>query len=152
MALLLLLLAVTPASRLVLAHAEHGLRGEASREDARFVQAVGRQFRLDTEVAFLAVRENRRPGESIEVCARRLRLHFLEETARSRGALWIATGHQADDLAETVLFHQVRGAGGRGSAGFREVRLPYVRPVVDFTREELRSLLRSQGFSWREFL
>lgn len=150
MALLLLLLAVTPASRLVLAHAEHGLRGEASREDARFVQAVGRQFHLDTEVAFLAVRENRCPGESIEVCARRLRLHFLEETARSRGALWIATGHQADDLAETVLFHQVRGAGGRGSAGFREVRLPYVRPVVDFTREELRSLLRSQGFSWRE--
>ena len=149
-ALLLLLLAVVPASRLVLAHAEHGLRGEPSREDARFVQAVGHRFGLDTEVAFLAVRENRLTGESIEVCARRLRLQFLEETARSRRAPWIATGHHADDLAETVLFNQVRGAGERGCAGFREVRLPYVRPVIDFSREELRGLLRAQGFPWRE--
>ena len=150
MALLLLLLATVPLARLVLAHAEHGLRGEASREDARFVQEMGSRFHLDTATGFLEVREHRRPGEGIEECARRLRLQFLEETARARGALWIATGHTADDLAETVLFHQVRGAGAWGSAGFREVRPPYVRPVVAFTREELRRVLRSQGLSWRE--
>ena len=78
MALLLLLLATVPLARLVLAHAEHGLRGEASREDARFVQEMGSRFHLDTATGFLEVREHRRPGEGIEECARRLRLQFLQ--------------------------------------------------------------------------
>lgn len=149
-ALTALLLATVPSQRLILAHAEHGLRGKASEEDAHFVASFGSRFALQTEVAALDVPHHLAPGEGIEAGARRLRLHFLETIAKKYDCPWIATGHTADDLAETVLFHALRGTGTWGCAGIREVRLPYVRPVLDFSREELRNLLQATGLPWQE--
>ncbi|MGD2051519.1 MAG: tRNA lysidine(34) synthetase TilS [Acidimicrobiia bacterium] len=76
-------------------------------------------------------------GPSPEGQARLARLAALE---RDAAGATIVTGHQRDDLAETVLSNLLRGAGTAGLGGITPGRGPLVRPLLDFTREELRDL------------
>lgn len=106
--------------RLVLAHFEHGIRGEASRDDARFVESWARgkgvPFELGAaDIPSLAVVD----GQSVETEARVRRYAFLERVREAYGFSAIATAHHADDQAETVLLHLLRGTGTAGLAGIR---------------------------------
>ena len=67
---------------------------------------------------------------SPEDAARRLRYAFLRATATQLGADRIAVGHTADDQAETVLLHLLRGSGLRGLGGIPPVRGPIIRPLI----------------------
>ena len=139
------------------AHADHGLRGEEAREDARFVEGRGAGLwelpvtlgRLDVG----ALRAGRRM--SLEEAAREARYAFLVETASTIGASAIAVGHTADDQAETVLMHLVRGSGASGLAGMPAIshlqaacsgeRVALVRPLLDFTKAETRAYCLLRG-------
>jgi tRNA(Ile)-lysidine synthase len=74
-----------------------------------------------------------------------MRYAFLENTADAVGATRIATAHNADDNAETVLLHLVRGAGARGLGGIPPVRGRIIRPVLCLTRAEIQAYLESHG-------
>ncbi len=142
---------IVPSNRLVIGHLDHGIRGEAARADAEFVVELGRKLgipviRGEADVPGLS----RRAGLSLEEAGRKARREFLEETARVQGADRIALGHTRDDLVETVLFNLARGAGPTGLVGIRPVSLPYVRPLIEVTREEVLGYARSAGLSWRE--
>ncbi|MSQ94463.1 MAG: tRNA lysidine(34) synthetase TilS [Gemmataceae bacterium] len=113
--------------RLILAHVNHQLRGDESDGDEAFVQSlptlwqladnprvVCRTTRID--VASLAKAEH----DNLEAVARRERYRWLTEVARQENAAWIATGHTADDQAETVLFRLLRGSGVLGLGGMAE--------------------------------
>jgi len=69
----------------------------------------------------LDVREQAR-GDNLESVARRLRYDWLTQIAQEVGAAWVATGHTADDRAETVLHRLLRGSGFRGLRGIAERR------------------------------
>ena len=106
--------------RVAAAHFEHGIRGEASEADARFVQDFcARQgipcYLGAADVPLAASRS----GQSLEQAARTLRYAFLEETRRSCGLELLATAHHADDQAETVLMRILRGTGTAGLAAMR---------------------------------
>ncbi len=108
--------------RLHVATLDHGLRGEASRADAAFVTQTARAWGLPVtgervDAAALA----RRHGLGIEEAARRARYSFLARTAAAVGACGIALGHTADDPAETVLMHLIRGSGLTGLRGMQPV-------------------------------
>lgn len=96
----------------VIAHGvDHGLRPEAPAElaqAARVAEAVG--------VPFAVTRVDVSPGSNLQARAREARLHALGEAATRVGARQIATGHTADDRAETFLLRLLRGAGPRGLA------------------------------------
>lgn len=79
---------------------------------------------------------------------RRRRYRFLRRTAREVGADRIATGHQADDQAETVLFRLLRGTGLRGLAGIPERRDEIVRPLLPFRERDLLDYLEAHGLPW----
>lgn len=136
---------------LAAAHFNHGLRGEESEEDARFVarwcEENGIPFSGGTEDVRA---EAERRGAGIEETARRLRYTFLYETAKTGGFDYIATAHQADDNAETVLFHLTRGSGGRGAAGIAFRRGMLVRPFLTTTRLELEKYCSLYGIPHRE--
>ena len=103
---------------LTVAHFNHHLRGAESDADAAFVQELAARFGLTfrlggANVAKLAAEA----GDNLEATARRLRYGWLVEVAVSVGARWIATGHTADDQAETVLHRLIRGTGIQGLRG-----------------------------------
>jgi len=136
---------------LVIAHLDHGLRGKEAKEDARFVASLGKAkgvpvIREEIDVARVSKEERL----SLEEAGHRVRRHFLEETAQKVGATRIALGHTLNDRAETLLFNLIRGAGPTGLVGIRPVSLPYIRPLIDTSREEILSFARLNGLAWRE--
>ncbi len=106
--------------RLHVAHLNHGLRGSESDADADFVREIARAWQLPflgerVDVAALAQEQRL----SVEEAARQARYSFLWRTAIERGARCVAVGHHADDQAETVLMHFLRGSGVAGLRGMR---------------------------------
>jgi tRNA(Ile)-lysidine synthase len=136
--------------RLVAAHFEHGIRGEESLQDARFVEETARRWGIETEIDRADVPGSLRKGESLETGARRLRYAFFERAAEKHGVCGVALGHNKEDVAETVLFHLLRGSGVRGAAGIPERRGIFFRPLLDCSRDFLRGVLRCRGIEWRE--
>ncbi len=137
------------------AYFDHQTRQGESAKDGRFVaeaaRALGLKFYLGGEnVAALAEAS----GESFEMAARRARYAFLVGTAQTHGYTAIATGHHADDQAETVLLRLLRGASPAGLGGIPSRReeggILVIRPLLDVTRVELRAWLEREGISWRE--
>ena len=128
------------------AHFEHGLRGEEALRDAAFVESWCRERGVTCLVEHGDVR--RAAGErglGIEEAARELRYAFLERAADALGCDWIATAHNADDNAETILFHLLRGSGLDGLCGIPRRRGRIVRPLLDTTRAEVETYLRENG-------
>jgi tRNA(Ile)-lysidine synthase len=136
----------------VLAHLNHLLRGTESEEDEAFVVALHARFsacasplhleRERLDVRELAIRE----GENLEALARRERYRWLAEVARRHGIRWVATGHTANDQAETVLHRLLRGTGLQGLRGIavkRELEpgVGLVRPLLRTTRDEVLAAL-----------
>ncbi len=148
MCLLHLLYTLAPARGFTLraAHFDHRLRGEESDRDAAFVRAWCRERGIPLtcgggDVAAAAARA----GRGVEETARALRYAFLERTARETGAARIATAHTANDNAETLLLHLVRGTGLRGLAGIPPRRGAVVRPLLCVTRAQVERYCAEHG-------
>ena len=135
----------------VVLHVDHGLRPDAA-DDARFVKRLAADFALP----FHATRARivRRPRESLEMAARRVRLAFFARMAKRLRLDAIATGHHADDVAETFLLRLARGAGPDGLAGLKRIShvgpLTFIRPLLDLRDADLRAFLARRGLTWRE--
>src|SRR5215204_1152046 len=121
----------------VVLHVDHGLRGEESREDAEFVRELCRRLNVRYEV-----RRIRLDGDSnLQERARDERYRLAEEVAVRLGLRVVATGHTADDVAETVLMNLARGTGLRGLTGIPPVRGGIQRPLLGRTRREILNYL-----------
>ncbi|HEY4950032.1 MAG TPA: tRNA lysidine(34) synthetase TilS [Candidatus Acidoferrales bacterium] len=136
---------------LAVVHFNHALRGTESEADAAFVAELAHALELE----FLAAREDvaaeaARQGWNLEDAARRLRYAFFQRVISERQATNIAVAHTADDQAETVLAHLMRGTGPTGLAGIYPVAGTIVRPLLGTRRESLREYLRANSLPWRE--
>jgi len=137
--------------RLTVAHLDHGLREESS-HDATFTASCASRLGLPCIVERRDVEQERRPGESIEAAARRIRYDFLHHV-RDREAPGgvIATGHTADDQLETVAMRLERGAGMRGLRAILPARGDgVVRPLLAVRRGQLRAWMQAREIAWRE--
>ncbi len=136
---------------LLVVHFDHSLRGEESKADADFVanlaHSSGFEYVLACEDVAAAARLN---GWNPEDAARRLRYAFFQRVVDEGRATRIAVAHTADDQAETVLAHLLRGTGLTGLAGIYPSIGPVVRPLLGTRRQDLRAYLRSQSQVWRE--
>lgn len=117
-------------------HVNHGLRGEEAARDERFC----RQFCEALGVEFCSVHvdvpaESAKTGEGHEACGRRLRYEAFRKAAGEDG--YILTAHTADDNAETVLMHLLRGTGLSGLGGIPPVRGNILRPLLSCTRADV---------------
>jgi tRNA(Ile)-lysidine synthase len=100
------------------AHLHHGLRGDEADADAEFVRRLAADWGLPVAVEQVDVPALARDeGLAFEEAARRARYAFLAHVAALSGARTIAVGHNADDQAETVLMHFLRGSGLAGLRG-----------------------------------
>ena len=128
------------------AHFNHRLRGAEADRDEEFVsdwcRSRGVQFRSGSgDVTAYAGGH----GIGIEEAARAMRYGFLEKAADDICASRIATAHNADDNAETMLLNLARGTGLRGLCGIPPVRGRIIRPLMCFTRGEIEGYLSERG-------
>jgi len=141
---------------LVVAHVDHGLRGEASDDDHAFVESLAGEAgiafvarRVDPERARQGGNSRSRP--SLEEAARTLRRAAFEEMADEVGARWIATAHHLGDQAETVLLRVLRGTGPDGLGAMAPVdpsgRL--IRPLLATTPEAIAEEARVRRLRFR---
>lgn len=154
LALLHALRSVLPASRVVVAHVDHGLRPTAAAE-ARFVQATALAWGMRCEVETAAVAAlAQQTGRSLEEMGRQVRYQFFARVAHLVGATAVAVAHNADDQAETVLLHLLRGSGLSGLRGMRPVSpLPLpegngmwlLRPLLDISRTDIEVYCQAHG-------
>lgn len=137
----------------VAAHCEHGIRGEDSLADMRFVQALCRD--LDTELYLfqedcpaLAKKE----GVSLETAARNFRYECFSTLVKEGKADLVATAHHQGDEAETVLFRIARGSALSGAVGIAETRGWLVRPFLSWTRADIEAYALENGLQHCEDL
>lgn len=115
------------------AHFDHQLRGEESREDARFVARLCDRFDIPLHMGTAPVR----PGKKgLEAAAREARYGFFRTLSGK-----IATAHTADDNAETVLLHLLRGTGLKGLGGIAPRNGSLIRPMLKCTRQDVERFL-----------
>lgn len=138
---------------ITVAHFNHGVRGERSDHDQRFVAELAARLgtRFVTETA-AAERDAASPATD-EASLRKRRYDFLTRVVAGEGARCVLTAHTADDQIETLLHHLFRGTGPAGACGIPASRplatdFLVVRPLLAFRGSELRDGLDELGQTW----
>ena len=133
--------------RFVVLHVDHGLRKE-SRAEYKFVRELAKRLGLPFRGTHAKV--VRKPGESLEMAARRVRLAFFAKCVKSLKLDAIATGHHMDDVAETFLMKLRRASlcGIRETSEVGPIR--FVRPLLGCRDAELKDYLVKYGETWCE--
>lgn len=136
---------------IIAGHLNHCLRGAESTKDEKFVKALAKKeciklISAKRDVAGYAKRKKL----SIETAARDLRREVLLKTAEKYNCQRIATGHNLNDQAETVLMHIIRGSGLTGLKGIPAANGKFIRPMLGIGREEILEYLRLNKIAWRE--
>ncbi len=136
------------------AHFDHGLRGEVSAEEARFVAGLARNLELPLHAGEGDVRRLAQEKKiSIQMAARQLRLDFLHQVRGSHAYDRVALGHTADDQVELFFLRLLRGAGTEGLKGMWP-RTPagLVRPLLAVGKNVLLAWLHQEKLPYREDL
>ncbi|MEP9362486.1 tRNA lysidine(34) synthetase TilS [Nocardioides sp. CN2-186] len=123
---------------------DHGLQdGSAAQAD----RVVGQMVELGVDETITARVEVESAGLGPEAAARQARYAVLEEVAERFDAAAVVLGHTRDDQAETVLLGLARGSGGRSLAGMRRAFGPFVRPLLDVSRDDTVTACQVEGIA-----
>lgn len=124
------------------AHFNHGLRGAQSDRDEAFVQAFCRDYGISLHCGRGKVIAGKK---GLEAAARDARYAYFATLSGK-----IATAHTANDNAETVLMHLVRGTALKGLGGISPVNGNVIRPMLTVTRQEVLDFLKEYSIPWVE--
>ncbi len=131
-------------------HCEHGIRGEESLQDLRFVERACKEWNIplfifSEDCPKKALEEKL----SLETAARNFRYTSFSKLLSEDKADYIATAHHADDEAETVLFRLSRGTSLSGVKGIQEENGKIIRPLIDWTRAEIENYTKEYHIEYR---
>lgn len=131
------------------ANVNHLIRGEESERDSLFVKKICMAadvglFYREYDIPSLAKRL--KLGE--EECGRKMRYEFFDELSERLGGAKVATAHNLNDNAETILFRLIRGSSSEGLGGIKYKRDNIIRPLLDVPRAEIEKYLYQNGLRW----
>jgi len=132
------------------AHINHRLRGEESDGDEEFVKKIAENYGIECFVhgadtkAFMVEHKT-----SLQVGAREIRYKFFETARILKNFTRVATAHNANDNAETVLFNLLRGAGTKGLGGIPVKRGEIIRPLLFAERKDIEQYARLKSLQFR---
>jgi tRNA(Ile)-lysidine synthase len=146
--------------KIAIAHFNHKLRGRASDADEKLVRKTAAAMKLPITAESADVKLFAKKSKlSIEMAARKLRHEFFVRAARERKIQTIALAHHADDQIELFFLRLLRGAGGEGLAGMKwespsptDKTIALVRPLLDFSKNELAEFARKNKIHFRDDL
>ncbi|MDQ6803091.1 MAG: tRNA lysidine(34) synthetase TilS [Acidobacteriota bacterium] len=128
------------------AHINHHLRGAESDADQQFVREMCARLGIALRVADGSLDPDQIRRHGIEAAARDVRHARLHEIRSETGASHIATAHQKNDQAETILMRLMTGGGLAGLRGIHPVRADgVIRPLLDVSRDQIEAFLRQRG-------
>lgn len=143
-------------AELLCAHINHQLRGAEADLDENFVVAQASELKLAVTTKRVDVRGFAgRNKLSIETAGRQLRIKSLLKIAKDNNCDCVATAHQQNDNAETILQRLARGTGFRGLGGIWPTRVfndefKFVRPLLCVGRDEIIEYLEQRNLKWRD--
>ncbi len=131
-------------------HLNHNLRGKEANIDEQFCKNLTAQKRIP----FFSSSKNvklfaKRKRMSIEEAGRELRYGELLKIAKTHNYTKIATAHNADDNAETVLLNLIKGTGIKGLSGIPERREKIIRPILVLSKKEILDYLHNKKIKYR---
>ncbi|MBI2341642.1 MAG: tRNA lysidine(34) synthetase TilS [Deltaproteobacteria bacterium] len=149
------------------AHVNYGLRGKESDRDEKFVRGLAKEYDIPCVIARnkatkpVCRQAGNLPRVNLQNSARELRYDFFLKTAKKIKAGKIAVAHHADDQAETVLLHLIRGSGLSGLVGMTHTSSPplmggdkgeggivLIRPLLSFTKNGLLAYAKERGLKF----
>ena len=139
--------------KLCLAHVDHLIRENEHQRDLDFCKKTAEKLGLEIYTETFDVPAiSEKTGESLELCARRLRYEFFAKIMTEKNIRILATAHNADDNLETVIFNIARGAGSKGASGIPEKREfaggYIVRPILNITKSEVLDYCRENRIEY----
>lgn len=132
------------------AHLDHSLRGKEAEVDALWVEKTAHQWGIPCTRAKIDVAARaRREGLSLQEAGHVVRREFFLELLEQLGAQKVALGHHADDQAETMFLHFIKGTGLEGLQGIRPLNGPFIRPLLFIRRAEIEAYCREHELNPR---
>ena len=140
-----------PGASLAVAHCNFCLRGAESDGDEGFVREACDKAGLELFVKrFDTTGYAAAHGVSIEMAARELRYSWFRELCGEQGFNLIATAHNANDNAETLILNLLRGTGTKGLRGIPPTPVGIARPLLEISRTDIQKWMEEKGYDWRE--
>ena len=136
---------------IALAHCNFNLRGDESDADESFVLQLAEDFELDVFIESFDTNTYAEENKvSIQMAARDLRYNWFEELSEQLNFDYTLTAHHADDNLETFLINFIRGTGLEGLTGIPDVNNQFVRPLLPFSSNDIKSYAKSKNINWRD--
>ena len=136
--------------KLYVAHINHSIREEADAE-TEYVKEFCKKIDVEFFAKKVKVEEIAKELKiGTEEAGRNIRYEFFEEVAHKVGANKIATAHNLNDNAETVLMNIIRGTSVSGLKGIDKVRDgKYIRPIIECSRAEIEDYCKEKNLNPR---
>jgi len=128
---------------LVVAHFDHGIRGDSAK-DRELVEQLAAQYRLP-----FVFEEGKLGPQASEATARVARYKFLRKVMQDAKAQAIITAHHQDDVLETAIINLLRGTGRKGLTALSS-REDIARPFLHIPKKKLLEYAAQEGLTWRE--
>lgn len=136
-------------------YCHHGIRGLEADEDGNYVKAFCQERNIDFYEVYEKVEERAKEQKlTVEEAGRQFRYESFQKIMKEEGYNKLAVAHNANDRAETMLFHLARGTGISGLCTMEPMREFYeganlVRPLLWTERKDIEQWLCESGISWR---
>lgn len=138
-------------NEIAVVHCNFQLRGKNSDEDEYFVEKLAQSYgikffckRFDTR------KQQKKSGQSIQMIARDLRYSYFFELLQEKNYDYLAVAHHADDQIETFFINLLRSSGIKGLRGMLPKREQIIRPLLNFSKQELKQYAQENLLQYRE--
>ena len=133
------------------AHCNFGLRGEESKVETLFVKTKMEEAQTPCYIKYFnTYAYAKEKKKSTQMAARELRYTWFQELVEVHDFQYILTAHHADDTAETLLINLSRGTGVKGLSGIPRQNKNVVRPLLGFSRKQLKEYATNHDIQWKE--
>ena len=130
-----------------IAHVNYKLRKKESDFDENFVKNYANQKQIN----FYSISHDLSTyNKSIQAKAREIRYEFLYKLTDENKFDYILTGHHLDDNIETIFLNLIRGKKNNSFLGIREKHNQLLRPLINFTKDEIKKYALEHNLSWRD--
>ncbi len=131
-------------------HVNYHLRGEDSDKDAAFIEAFCMKRKIPVEIRSESISERLENGGNLQQLAREIRYNWFSEIKKENPNSHVFLAHHQNDQVETFFLNLARKSGVMGLACMPEERDRIVRPLLSFSKDELKKYALSENLTWRE--
>ena len=133
---------------LIIIHVNYNLRGEDSTNDELFARDMAKKYNIEIYVKEIA--PNSYNGKNIQLEARNDRYNFFKELHNKKIYDYLLIAHNKDDLAETIIYRMIKGAGTNVYKSLRDKKGYILRPILNFYRKDIEEYAKNNNLEHRE--